>query len=354
MTASPAADAGKNAVATIPARRSILQTIAHSYNMEPDAFEATLRGTIVPSGCSREQFAAFLLVANEHQLNPLTKEIYAFPAKGGGIVPIVGVDGWIKLMNRHPQFDGVEFSDKFDGEGNILSVTATIWRKDRRLATQITEYLEECKRPTEPWKQWPVRMLRHKAMIQCARVAFGFAGIVDEDEFERMAMVDVTDSVKTAAPPPPERPTRVKHPPKAEIAAPQQTAAAPPAPEPTPEEVEREADRIQRERAAAETGSGEAGEAGDGEGAEGPSDPAGAAEPPARPAFPTVSAKPTGAEARALTEFVRDQLAACATIEDVDAFEADYKGQISALPSGLQRGTRMQIGQRRVEINNPA
>jgi hypothetical protein len=33
-------------------------------------------------------------------------------------------------------------------------------------------------------------MLRHKALIQCARYAFGFGGIVDPDEAERM--VDVT------------------------------------------------------------------------------------------------------------------------------------------------------------------
>ncbi|ENC7540331.1 phage recombination protein Bet, partial [Salmonella enterica subsp. enterica serovar Brandenburg] len=30
------------------------------------------------------------------------------------------------------------------------------------------------------------RMLRHKAMIQCARLAFGFAGIYDKDEAERI------------------------------------------------------------------------------------------------------------------------------------------------------------------------
>ncbi|EEW4602325.1 phage recombination protein Bet, partial [Escherichia coli] len=32
----------------------------------------------------------------------------------------------------------------------------------------------------------PKRMLRHKAMIQCARLAFGFAGIYDNDEAERI------------------------------------------------------------------------------------------------------------------------------------------------------------------------
>jgi len=29
-------------------------------------------------------------------------------------------------------------------------------------------------------------MLRHKAMIQCARIAFGFGGIYDQDEAERI------------------------------------------------------------------------------------------------------------------------------------------------------------------------
>jgi hypothetical protein len=32
-------------------------------------------------------------------------------------------------------------------------------------------------------------MLRHKAMIQAARIAFGFAGIYDEDEAQRIASV---------------------------------------------------------------------------------------------------------------------------------------------------------------------
>ena len=37
------------------------------------------------------------------------------------------------------------------------------------------------KRATEPWKM-ASRMLRHKSLIQAARVAFGFSGIHDEDE----------------------------------------------------------------------------------------------------------------------------------------------------------------------------
>ncbi len=74
-----------NAVATItPAPpRSVLVTMSGRYGMEPAAFEATLRKTVCKGEVSREEFAAFLLVAQEYGLNPLTKELYAFPAKGG-------------------------------------------------------------------------------------------------------------------------------------------------------------------------------------------------------------------------------------------------------------------------------
>lgn len=126
------------------------------------------------------QMTALLVVANQYGLNPWTKEIYAFPDKRGGIVPVVGVDGWSRIINDHPQFDGMDFEMR-DGE-----VTCVIYRKDRSHPTRVTEYLVECQRKTDPWTTHPRRMLRHKAMIQCARLAFGFVGIYDRDEAERI------------------------------------------------------------------------------------------------------------------------------------------------------------------------
>lgn len=133
-----------------------------------------------------EQFVSFLAVANEYKLNPLTKEIYAFPAKGGGIQPIVSIDGWLKIINSHPQFDGMQFEDAIGENGELISVTCRMHRKDRQHPTELTEYLKECNKGTDPWIKWPARMLRHKATIQAARYAFGFSGIVDPDEGERI------------------------------------------------------------------------------------------------------------------------------------------------------------------------
>lgn len=178
-----------NALATRPEGPSVLVTMAERYGMIPDAFERTLRATVVPADCSKEQFAAFLLVAKEYRLNPITREIFAFPTKAGGIQPIVSIDGWLNLANSHPQFDGIEFDDQVSASGELVAVTARIWRKDRSHPIVVTEYLEECFRPSsDVWRQWPRRMLRHKAAIQASRYAFGFSGFVDPDEAERIGV----------------------------------------------------------------------------------------------------------------------------------------------------------------------
>lgn len=140
----------------------------------------TLKATAFKGQVSDDQMTALLVVANQYGLNPWTKEIYAFPDNNNGIVPVVGVDGWSRIINSHPQFDGMDFEQ--DAEG----CTCVIYRKDRSHPIKVTEYMDECKRGTKPWQSHPRRMLRHKAMIQCARLAFGYGGIYDQDEAERI------------------------------------------------------------------------------------------------------------------------------------------------------------------------
>jgi len=178
-------------------KKSVLVAMADRFNMEPKAFEATVKNTVMPANITNEQFAAFLLVAKEYNLNPITKEVYAFPTKGGGIQPIVSIDGWLNIINSHPQFDGMKFIDNVE-DGKLVSVTCIIHRKDRDNPTEVTEYMSECNRGSDPWKKYPARMLRHKAVIQAARYAFGFSGIIEPDEAERFEDAGVIDT--TAVP----------------------------------------------------------------------------------------------------------------------------------------------------------
>ena len=144
---------------------------------------AVLKATAFKGQVSDSQMSALLIVASQYGLNPWTKEIYAFPDKNNGIVPVVGVDGWARIINTHPQFDGMDFNETDDYAECIIH------RKDRGHPIKVREYLSECKRGTAPWQSHPKRMLRHKALIQCARLAFGYVGIYDQDEAERIAEV---------------------------------------------------------------------------------------------------------------------------------------------------------------------
>ena len=192
-----------NAVTKADPKPMLLDFMADRAGLRPDEFSATVRKTCGMVNASAEEFAAFLMVAREYNLNPLTKEIYAFPAKGGGIVPIVSIDGWVNLVNSHPAADGFEFDVEHDDKGELVAITCRMYRKDRNRPVVVTEYYDDCRRNTEPWKM-KHRMLRHKAMIQAARYAFGFSGIYDEDEGARIAeMKDVTPKVAPVPPKPP-------------------------------------------------------------------------------------------------------------------------------------------------------
>ncbi len=173
-----------NALVPAPRKASALAVMASRVNVDPEKLLVTLKDTVFQKATNSE-LLALVVVANEYGLNPFLKEIYAFPAKGGGIVPVVSIDGWISMINRQSSLDGIEFS--FQGEpAKPVSCTCVIHIKGRSHPVSVTEYFDECFRSTEPWKTMPMRMLRHKALIQCARVAFGFSGIYDEDEAVRI------------------------------------------------------------------------------------------------------------------------------------------------------------------------
>lgn len=170
--------------------KGLMTTFANKYGVDPTRMNQTLKATAFRQAngqeITNEQMMALVVVAHEHGLNPFTKEIYAFPDRNQGVVPIVGVDGWARIINNHPQFDGMHFDAPASDSGVPEWMECTIYRKDRNHPTAVREYFAEVRRDTAPWKSHPRRMLRHKAMIQCARLAFSFTGIYDQDEGERI------------------------------------------------------------------------------------------------------------------------------------------------------------------------
>lgn len=206
-------------VATVTAsgKPSLVKRFAARFGVDEDKLLSTLKATafkVKDGAVSNEQMMALLVVADQYGLNPFTKEIFAFPDKQNGIVPVVGVDGWSRLINAHEQFNGAEFrySDEIviDPAGHHKPCPewceAILYRKDREHAMVVREYFDEVYRPpfegigrdnkpyikSGPWQSHTKRMLRHKVLIQCSRIGFGYVGIYDEDEAMRIVERDIT------------------------------------------------------------------------------------------------------------------------------------------------------------------
>jgi hypothetical protein len=182
----------------------LVAQFAAKYSIEADKMLETLKQTAFkqrpPKGggevkvVSNEQMMALLVIAKEYGLNPFTREIYAFPSENG-IVPIIGFDGWVRLINLRPEFDYMDIrTAPEETAADDYYVEVEIKRKDRSRPTIVREYLKECYRDTGPWNEMPKRMTRHKAIIQCGRIAFGYAGVYDPDDAERVYAnaIDVT------------------------------------------------------------------------------------------------------------------------------------------------------------------
>lgn len=168
-----------------PKPMTALESLAARLALDPQKLQDTLAKTAFSSCTSYEEFLVCVMVANEYELNPLTKEIYAFPKRGGGVVPMVAYDGWIKIMNRHPMFDGIEYEHIEDEKGEIKAVEGIVYRKDRTRPTKKMVYLDEFKMNTDPWKQKPRHMLDVRCTCQAVRLAFGItAGIEGVDDID--------------------------------------------------------------------------------------------------------------------------------------------------------------------------
>lgn len=161
--------------------RNALEALAKRLDVHPKSLTDTLSKTVF-KGANDAEFTALVVVANAYNLNPILREIYAFPKKGGGISAVIGYDGWVRIMNENPQFDGIEFNHTLDDKGSIVAVEGVIYRKDRSRPIKKIVYLKEFKRNTEPWNNSPSHMLDVRCLCQTVRLAFGVSAGVEGDE----------------------------------------------------------------------------------------------------------------------------------------------------------------------------
>ena len=210
----------KKTEAAVPQRPSLIRRVAEKFHVDADKLLDTLKATAFrqqdgKEPVTNEQMMMLLHIADKYDLDPFVKQLYAYPDKHKGIVPIVGVDGWISIARRHPDFKGYDFRYADETEIPEGGKECPVWceviirlKDDQGIA--VREYLDECYRPPfkkkndkggeytieGPWQSHTKRMLRWKTLIQGIRLAFGIAGIYDEDEAQRIVNITAESTVE--------------------------------------------------------------------------------------------------------------------------------------------------------------
>ena len=127
----------------------------------------------IPNTPEKVQQNALRLI-NKHRLDPFADEISIHQYEDGHWQAFITIDGWSKLINSHPAFSGISFTESTELLGGIPSwMGCAIYRNDRVVPIEVKEYLSEIQTEHSIWKDMPRRMLRHRVIAQCARLAFG-------------------------------------------------------------------------------------------------------------------------------------------------------------------------------------
>jgi hypothetical protein len=107
-------------------------------------------------------------------LDPLCEEIGFTQYDDGHWQVFITIEGCSKLLNQHPQFNGLVFSQADTlVEGVPEWIECSIYRRDRIMPITVREYLTEVRGEHAIWQKMPRRMLRHRALQQCVRLAMG-------------------------------------------------------------------------------------------------------------------------------------------------------------------------------------
>lgn len=174
--------------------QGLIARLAGKFGVEPNRLLKCLTTQVFKQADGRqpsnEELMVLLLVCENFGLNPFNREIYAFRGKSGDIVPVVSLDGWAKIVRSQKDFNGVTFAFstatvKVPGCSQELPeyVECSMRLKGVDEPIVIQEFMVECyNEKSSVWRKWPRRMLRTRAFIQCARLAFSLTGLYDEGE----------------------------------------------------------------------------------------------------------------------------------------------------------------------------
>lgn len=156
-----------------------IQTAAVSRYDDPILVK-TIKETVC-RGASDAQLAMFLQVCKRTGLDPFLKEIWFVAEKS---IIMAGRDGYLRVANEHPMFDGIETRVERDEKNVPIKAVCTVWRKDRTHPTICEAYYNEYKSGSPVWTKYPSAMISKVAEVLSLKRSFAINGVVSEEEMD--------------------------------------------------------------------------------------------------------------------------------------------------------------------------
>ena len=144
---------------------------------EQREFIETIKQTVA-KGATDAQLKMFIEVCKGTGLNPFLKEIWFVPAVG----VMAGRDGYLRVANEHPMFDGMETKVERDDKGVPLKATCSVWRKDRAHPITCEAWYSEYRKSSPIWQNYPSAMISKVAEVLALKRSFSINGVVTEEE----------------------------------------------------------------------------------------------------------------------------------------------------------------------------
>jgi hypothetical protein len=144
--------------------------VAETLRIHPQELHDWIKERTVPQCLLKP----ILLTSQRLRLNPLLSQIAWELNEKNHWELFIPIDGWVAMIHREPSFQGITFNESNQTENGIpIWMEVSIYRSDLVRPITVREYFIELKTEHPIWVQMPRRMLRHKTLQQCARLAFG-------------------------------------------------------------------------------------------------------------------------------------------------------------------------------------
>jgi phage recombination protein Bet len=169
----------------------------------------TIKRTVA-SEADTDELKMFLHVAKSYGLDPFNKEIFFWKVKGKPTI-MTSRDGYLKIADRHPQYDGLvsdvvrkndNFKRKTEGNeheyrterGDIVGAYALVYRKDRNYPVYVFAPFEEYRADTKVWYQYPSAMILKVAESMALKRSFSVSGLVSREEMDAQQLEEDKES----------------------------------------------------------------------------------------------------------------------------------------------------------------